>query len=113
MASQEDGGGEAGQEEGSGVFCGAWCQSLADARVYEGVGVPAHRLFVVDAGGGVMGAGAEEGDGQARWVSFVEMYPSLQVSAARASSSGSYEGTVGAACARSIANREHTWWLCL
>ena len=109
----EDGGGEAGQGEGSGVLCGAWCQSLADARVYEGVGVPAHRVFVVDAGGGVMGAGAEEGDGQARWVSFVEMYPSLQVSAARASSSGSYGGTVGAACARSLANREDTRWCCL
>ena len=105
---------------GAQVLCGGFSPSFDDAKVYEAVGVPPHRIFVVNAsgrvlpyssayssasaspaggggGGGGGGRGGEgEGDEVRTWESYVEMYPHLQhlfPRVPRASREGGGEGS--------------------
>lgn len=71
------------------MLCGGFSPSFDDAHVYHQVGIPPHRIFVVEASGRVLpyisaymsantssaGAGVEE---QQTWESYIEMYPHLQ-----------------------------------
>jgi hypothetical protein len=96
---------------GAQVLCGGFSPSFDDAKVYEAVGVPPHRIFVVNASGRVLPyssnsgayssasaspAGGGGGDEVRTWESYVEMYPHLQhlfPRVPRASREGGGEGS--------------------